>query len=158
MVSFTSTFYPNLSIFLHRYICHICDILQLWKCLSDKSLLESNLFLLIHWLWQRYEENTLTPIKKSSIKENTMTKSFLCDGWNGKMRRIMKEIAWKSGCICDRKDLNSNNFEILGLDFASDVGSDVGLDLGSESYLMSDLMSDLMSHLMSDLMSDWMSD
>ena len=27
MVSFT--FYPNLSIFLHRYICHICDILQL---------------------------------------------------------------------------------------------------------------------------------
>ena len=24
------TFYPNLPIFLHRYICHICDILQLW--------------------------------------------------------------------------------------------------------------------------------
>ena len=27
MVSYT--FYPNLPIFLHRYICHICDILQL---------------------------------------------------------------------------------------------------------------------------------
>ena len=25
------TFYPNLPIFLHRYICHICDILQLWS-------------------------------------------------------------------------------------------------------------------------------
>ena len=24
------TFYPNLPIFLHRYICHICDISQLW--------------------------------------------------------------------------------------------------------------------------------
>ena len=24
------TFYPNLPIFLHRYICHICDILQFW--------------------------------------------------------------------------------------------------------------------------------
>ena len=28
-VSFT--FYPNLPIILHRYICHICDISQLWR-------------------------------------------------------------------------------------------------------------------------------
>ena len=26
---FSHTFFPNLPIFLHRYICHICDILQL---------------------------------------------------------------------------------------------------------------------------------
>ena len=26
------TFYPNLPIFLHRYICHICDISQLCGC------------------------------------------------------------------------------------------------------------------------------
>ena len=25
------TFYPNLPIFLHRYICQICDISQLWS-------------------------------------------------------------------------------------------------------------------------------
>ena len=28
---FPQTFYPNFLIFLHRYICHICDIMQLWK-------------------------------------------------------------------------------------------------------------------------------
>ena len=28
---FSHTFYPNLPIFLHRYICHICDISQLCK-------------------------------------------------------------------------------------------------------------------------------
>ena len=27
---FPQIFYPNFLIFLHRYICHICDILQLW--------------------------------------------------------------------------------------------------------------------------------
>ena len=27
---FPQTFYPNFLIFLHRYICHICDIMQLW--------------------------------------------------------------------------------------------------------------------------------
>ena len=28
---FSFTFYPNLPRFLHRYICHICDISQLWQ-------------------------------------------------------------------------------------------------------------------------------
>ena len=50
------TFYPNFPIFLHRYICHICDILQLclnnwWKWakelqnLSHISKLERGQFL-----------------------------------------------------------------------------------------------------------------
>ena len=33
------TFYPNFPIFLHRYICHICDISQLWLW-SDAQVLK----------------------------------------------------------------------------------------------------------------------
>ena len=31
---FSQTFYPNFLISLHRYICHICDIMQLWTYLD----------------------------------------------------------------------------------------------------------------------------
>ena len=31
------TLYPNLPIFLHRYICHICDISQLCRRLTDEK-------------------------------------------------------------------------------------------------------------------------
>ena len=36
-------FYPNLPIFLHRYICHICDILQLCSVAALFCTLPSNL-------------------------------------------------------------------------------------------------------------------
>ena len=37
------TFYPNTTIFLHRYICHICDILQLcWQIHQNLSKIDKN--------------------------------------------------------------------------------------------------------------------
>ena len=48
---FLHTFYPNFSIFLHRYICHICDILQL--CHIVMSVLHScDVCILTHFLPQ----------------------------------------------------------------------------------------------------------
>ena len=49
------TFYPNLPIFLHRYICHICDILQL--CKNPKKNLQNpeksiKSLILSRWGWK----------------------------------------------------------------------------------------------------------
>ena len=49
--AFYYTFYPNLPIFLHRYICHICDILQLWLSLGNASQLWAYFGFPNHLTW-----------------------------------------------------------------------------------------------------------
>ena len=70
----SGTFYPNLPIILHRYICHICDILQLWwsRYYSNQPL----------WgwgcnLWWRRRRNP----KKTEIESNKKEKKVA--GWDG---------------------------------------------------------------------------
>ena len=62
----SQTFYPNLPIFLHRYICHICDISQL--CL----------FYLVSWMSLHFD----------SLKPRHVNWCFVCFGQKGRNRCI----------------------------------------------------------------------
>ena len=45
-------FYPNFPIFLHRYICHICDISQLWYgMVTIKAVTYHYWWLLVTMVW-----------------------------------------------------------------------------------------------------------